>query len=208
MGDPLEGCAQWSNRTLAEKSIARLLPLLRSKRVFYRSMTRNRARGSYGHSYGSPTPGFAWRSFTWSRRLGLPRPRIVRRSQSDARSSSKTTGRANSWRQEPGLSSPDPAWGYRHCSRIARRSKFLEAQKGHDFCTAATRLFVDHSTDDKSKEAAVALRTALNSTPAQASGTGEMAVLSRAFEKTKPLVWILVGDKPSPLRSWTTAQPP
>ena len=37
---------------------------------------RNRARGSSEHSYGSPTLRFAWRSFKWSRRLGLlPRNR-------------------------------------------------------------------------------------------------------------------------------------
>ena len=46
------------------------------ERVFRKSMIRNRARGSSGHSYGSPTLRFAWRSFRWSRRLGLlPRNR-------------------------------------------------------------------------------------------------------------------------------------
>ena len=39
-----------------------------------------RARGSSGRSYGSLTLRFAWRSFTWSRRLGLLLLRIVRRS--------------------------------------------------------------------------------------------------------------------------------
>jgi hypothetical protein len=73
------GCARWWNRTPAGKPIASLLRLPRSKRVFQKSMIRNRARGSSGRSYGSPTLWFAWRSFTWSRRLGQLLPRIVRR---------------------------------------------------------------------------------------------------------------------------------
>jgi hypothetical protein len=52
--------------------------------AFHRSMIRNKARGSSGHSYGSPTLWFVWLLFTWSRRLGLL-PRIVRRSRSSVR---------------------------------------------------------------------------------------------------------------------------
>ncbi len=39
--------------------------------VFQRSMIRTRVRGSSGHSYGSATLWFVWRSSRWSRTLGL-----------------------------------------------------------------------------------------------------------------------------------------
>jgi hypothetical protein len=73
------GCAQCWNRTRAGKPIASLLRLQRSELVFHRSMIRNRARGSSERSYGSPTLRFVWRSFRWSRTLGLL-PRIGWRS--------------------------------------------------------------------------------------------------------------------------------
>jgi hypothetical protein len=52
-------CAQCSHGMSAGKPIASLPRLPRSKRVFHRSMIRNRAHGLFGHSYGSPTLGFA-----------------------------------------------------------------------------------------------------------------------------------------------------
>ena len=63
-------------------------------------------------------------------------------------------------------------------------------------------IFIDRSSDNASAEAANALREALNSNVSMASGSGSAAGMSHAFETTKPLVWVLVGDKPSPLRSW------
>ena len=62
------------------KPIANLVRLTRSKRIFHEPIIPDRARGSSEHSCGSPTRGFAWRSFTWSRRWSV-RPQIVRRSQ-------------------------------------------------------------------------------------------------------------------------------
>jgi hypothetical protein len=64
-------------------------------------------------------------------------------------------------------------------------------------------IFIDCSRDDASKEAATALRAALDSIvgPAQApcvAGNFD----SGAFDRNKPLVWIFIGDKPTPLRTW------
>ena len=66
-------------------------------------------------------------------------------------------------------------------------------------------LFVDRSNDQSSKAAADALREALNSTVAKTGGVsaaGASSFASGAFDPTMPLVWILVGDKPTPLKSW------
>jgi len=64
-------------------------------------------------------------------------------------------------------------------------------------------ILIDCSRDAASKEAATALRAVLNSTV----GTSQVPCNagnfdSGAFDRSKPLVWILVGDKPTPLRSW------
>lgn len=64
-------------------------------------------------------------------------------------------------------------------------------------------IFIDCSKDDASKEAATALRAALSSAVGVSQApctTGNFD--SGAFDLNKPLVWILVGDKPTPLRSW------
>jgi hypothetical protein len=63
-------------------------------------------------------------------------------------------------------------------------------------------IWVDRSNDNASAEAANALREALNSHVSMASGSGGAAGVSHAFDPAKSLVWILVGDKPSPLRTW------
>jgi hypothetical protein len=65
-------------------------------------------------------------------------------------------------------------------------------------------MFIDRSNDDPSAQAADALREALNSRVSTASGSGSAAGMSKAFDPATPLVWILVGDKPSPLRTWIT----
>ena len=64
-------------------------------------------------------------------------------------------------------------------------------------------IFIDCSKDNASKEAATALRAALSSTVgvSQAPCTAGNFDLG-AFDLNKPLVWILVGYKPTPLRSW------
>jgi hypothetical protein len=64
-------------------------------------------------------------------------------------------------------------------------------------------IFIGRSNDDVSKEAANALRGALNLTVAKANGSSDNFTIS-AFDSTKPLVWIFVGDKPTPLHSWVT----
>jgi hypothetical protein len=64
-------------------------------------------------------------------------------------------------------------------------------------------IWVDHSDDDGSEQAAKAARDALNSTVAQASGRNSgPGMIKGVFDPTKPMVWILIGDKPIPLRSW------
>jgi hypothetical protein len=80
----------------------------------------------------------------------------------------------------------------------------LAAPPGNGFMVQG--IWIDRSNDDASKEAAVALRQALNSTVSQASGApndgNSLAAMAGAFDAAKPLVWILVGDKPTPLQSW------
>jgi hypothetical protein len=88
-----EGYAQCWLRMRAGKPIASLMRLPRSKRVFRRSMIRNRARGSSGHFYGSPTLCFVWRSFKWSKKSGLP-PRIARRLRLSGESPGSRVGEA------------------------------------------------------------------------------------------------------------------
>jgi hypothetical protein len=62
-------------------------------------------------------------------------------------------------------------------------------------------IWIGRSNDDASKRAAKALRDALNSTVSQASGRGDDDTpLFKTFHS--PLVLIMVGDKPAPLRSW------
>ena len=76
----------------------------------------------------------------------------------------------------------------------------LSAPPGDGFMVQG--IFIDRSNDDTSKEAAIALREALDSTVAQAGGAGSGNSVSGAFDPAKPLVWVFVGDKPTPLRSW------
>jgi hypothetical protein len=76
----------------------------------------------------------------------------------------------------------------------------LSAPPGNGFMVQG--IFIDRSNDDASKEAATALREALNSTVAQAGVAGTGNSVSGAFDPTKPLVWIFIGGKPTPLRSW------
>jgi hypothetical protein len=77
----------------------------------------------------------------------------------------------------------------------------LSAPPGNGFMVQG--IFVDRSNDLVSKEAATALRGALNSTVARVSAASDNFP-GRAFDPTKPLVWIFVGDKPTPLHSWVT----
>jgi hypothetical protein len=66
-------------------------------------------------------------------------------------------------------------------------------------------VFIDHSSDESSRQAADALRSELNSTSAQTLTGSELPNASGAIENPdKPLVWILVGDKPAPLGSSVT----
>jgi len=67
-------------------------------------------------------------------------------------------------------------------------------------------IWVDRSNDPASKSAANALREALGSTVAAASGIADgdslLAGRSGLFDPSQPMVWIMVGDKPTPLHSW------
>lgn len=66
-------------------------------------------------------------------------------------------------------------------------------------------IWVDHSDDQKSLEAADDLRNVLNSTIAVTGGRREgPGVVPGTFDPTSPIVWIFVGDKPVPLSSWVT----
>jgi hypothetical protein len=82
----------------------------------------------------------------------------------------------------------------------------LSAPPGNGFMVQG--IFIDRSNDDASKEAANALRETLNSTisPTSSAGASGSSLfgkpLSGAFDPAKPLVWVLVGDKPVPLGSW------
>jgi hypothetical protein len=66
-------------------------------------------------------------------------------------------------------------------------------------------IFIDCSNDNASKDAAIELRSALSSIVgmSQAPCTADNFD-SGAFDRSKPIVWVLVGDKPAPLRSWVT----
>jgi hypothetical protein len=68
--------------------------------------------------------------------------------------------------------------------------------------TLVQGIFIDCSNDDASREAATALRAALNSTIGTSQVCNAGSFDSGAFDRTKPLVWIFVGDKPTPPRSW------
>jgi hypothetical protein len=63
-------------------------------------------------------------------------------------------------------------------------------------------IFIDCSNDEGSREAATALHKALNSTLGVSQVCNGRTLESGAFDRTKPLVWIFIGDKPTPLRRW------
>jgi hypothetical protein len=64
--------------------------------------------------------------------------------------------------------------------------------------------FIDASDDDASQRAAAALFEALKSTGVPAGGKMGKGVRARPlqFDPTKPLVWMLIGDKPLPILDW------
>jgi hypothetical protein len=79
----------------------------------------------------------------------------------------------------------------------------LSAPAGKDFIVQG--IFIDCSNDDASKEAAISLRLALNPAVGVSSAPcikGSTNFDNGAFDQNKPLVWVYVGDKPTPLRSW------
>jgi hypothetical protein len=63
--------------------------------------------------------------------------------------------------------------------------------------------WIESSNDDASQNAADALFDALKST-AVGMGRAKGKFSQVQFDSTKPLVWIFIGDKPTPLRSWIT----
>jgi hypothetical protein len=64
-------------------------------------------------------------------------------------------------------------------------------------------IWVDHSDDQGSLQAADDLRDVLNSTIAVAGGRRVgPGVVPGTFDPSSPIVWIFVGDKPAPLSSW------
>jgi hypothetical protein len=75
----------------------------------------------------------------------------------------------------------------------------LQAAPGKGFMIQG--IFVDHSSDDASRQAADAARIELNLTVAQTGGAPSPNV-STALDPNEPLVWIMIGDRPAPLSSW------
>ena len=68
----------------------------------------------------------------------------------------------------------------------------------HDLLTQG--ILVEYSDDEGSRKAADALVNGLTSMTNRSRGKYP----KDQFDPTKPLVWIFVGDRPTPLRSWVT----
>jgi hypothetical protein len=64
--------------------------------------------------------------------------------------------------------------------------------------------FIDASDDDVSQKAATALFEALKLTgvPSGAAPHGGLRPKPLQFDPSQPLVWMLIGDKPTPLLNW------